>query len=248
MTANAKSATVTYSVFRHQSMTLTSGQTVYAGDEAAVVTGTGKLVKMVAGRTDLIPWGVFEDDTAATADTTVLVDRLHDVHCKKYANDTGTAITLVGSTAYGLDSATATGASTSNSVLGQVQQIDSDGVWIKQTSSAAASFTAINSLGVGGAIAFASHDAVLTVGGLTTGDVYTVPTDTAAATVTLPTSGSPVAGTIVYFAYPGGGTSANTITYRQGTTALTAAFAGDKKHMAIAVFTTYWTVIASVAP
>lgn len=246
MTANAKSATTIYQVFRHQVYTLTSGQTVWQGDGCGLVASTGKVVKWASGRTDLTFVGVFEEDYVATADMNCRVDRLRNVNAIKMANDTGTALALAGATAYMLDSATATGSSTTNSVAGPVVQVDSDGVWIELVSAVGTSLTVAALVKNDSLPGWTSNDWAPTVAQLSSGSVYVVPTTGAASTITLPTAGSPVEGTVIYFVADGT-KNGHTVTYRVGATALTTALTASKRHQVTAIFAGgVWTVNAYV--
>lgn len=246
MTANAKSATTIYQVFRHQKYTLTSGQTVYQGDAAGLVASTGKVVKWASGRTDLTFVGVFEDDTVATADTTVLVDRLRDVPAVKFANDTVTPITVAGEACFAKDSATVTGDSSSNSSVGPAVQVDTDGVWLEVVPSAGSGSTLRSLISDTTTAAWASNEWAPTGASLVSGTVYSLPATGAASKVTLPTTGN-TEGVIIYVSADGT-KNGHTVTFYVGATAVTAALTASKRILAVCVYTGgTWCVNAAVA-
>jgi hypothetical protein len=90
------------------------------------------------------------------------------------------------------------------------------------------------------------NDVIVTAAEVIHGAVYTLPTLDANSTVTLPTTGV-AAGTIIYVATPSPG--AYTVTYRYGTTAISAALTASKAHTACLIcMGATWSCIVTVGP
>lgn len=253
MTALAAERRIVQEHWKYRKFTLTSGQKAYKGAKIAINTSTGNAVVGATGTT-LFPIGIAAETVDATSGAKQLnVELDREIVVKWFKNDTGTAVVAanVGSLCYILDDQTVTGSASGNSVAGRVWAVDTTlGVAVEQLQAVPAAFASLNGVGFNGAVTdptFTANDAV--IASPVNGAVYLVPQNGAAATVTLPATCAQ--GAFVVYAYDGtGGTAGNTITYRQGTTALTAALAGNKRHVAFAVgvTTNIWAVTVTAQP
>jgi hypothetical protein len=223
---------------RFPQLTLKSGQHVYANTGAAIELSSGKCVSMVSGNTGLKSIGIFTAEVdAALGDTLCVVDLCREVVCVSMRNDTGTAVTLVGSTCYMLDNQTVTGASSGNAIAGTVWEIDAtDGVLYEPASNTTVTSVSYDvGLDTTSAL-FAANDWAPAASALSMGKTYVIGSAASAAahsTVSLPAAGV-AAGFFCWFVADGT-QGAYTITYRDATTARTTALTASKPHVVRAI-------------
>lgn len=272
MTALAQSRRLREERWTYKKFPLAAVAAYYAG-AAVFDTSTGYVTKASASTT-LKAIGTFAEDVdnsgGAAGDLSVNVKLAGEVITYRFANGTGgdEIVTAdVGKPCYFLDDQTVTIVPTGHSVAGIVWDVDATkGVAVQMlvpfpVSLAAAptisDFTSAThdhtDAASGGVLRLASANAI----SFTAGDCaiatpgnrkhYKVPTTATNSTVSLGTTGAVRGDQIVFTA--DGSANGHTVTYRDGSTAISAAATASKRHTAICTYDgSVWTCALSVGP
>lgn len=224
MTAHAADKPRSIKQFKTQPFTLTSGTKAYKGARAAIRIPVGTVVPATSAATDYVI-GVFAEQVDATsAAKTVNVDLEREVTAEWYLNGASTDAIVaadVGRVCYVLDDATVT-IVPNGAIAGRVWAVSAtQGVLVEKVDTARAPI-------LGATLAFASADIVVTAAQCRHLAVLEVPTSGANSTITLPTTGVSE-GTEVTFTADGT-KNGHTVTYRFGSTSITAAATASKAH------------------
>lgn len=257
MTAlSAGKTAITPSKWTRKQFTLTSGQKAWHGGLASLVIGTGKLVvagsAMPSSGVNMCPIGKFAEsvDASATglnADSPATVEFDKEKTLSTFVNGTSGDIVAaadIGKVVYMLDDQTATIVSNA-SPLGIFWGFDGSSRCLVEL------FTVAGNPGIGAikgaTLAFASNDCVITAAQALSDAAFDVPTTGAASTITLPVTGVADGTTLKFVA--DGTKNGHTVTYRFGTTAISAALTASKIHCVIAVkMNSGWGQTTTVSP
>ena len=240
MTALSADKAISIEVWDDRTFTLKSGESVWKGATLAIELGGGYVVE-ATGAADEIPIGqAMARVDATSAAKAVPVKLFNPITVRYFANGSSIASTDLGATVYLADDQTVTLATT-GLPFGRVWVVDSvRGVGV-QVVTPRENPTLLD----GATLAF-------TAGAITIGDypvsgtVYNVPTTAANSTIDLPANARE--GTELVFVADGT-KNGHTVTYRDVTTAISAALTASKRHQARAVFlNSKWTVLTTVAP
>ena len=195
--------------------TLASGKIGYAGT-LAFWDNAGNVVP--AAGSGLVFAGIF--DKTYDASSGAVACRLQIVQGAIWCENDGNITTShVGRAAYAIDNQTVGLAGSARSELGTILAVDSiRGVLVKP-------FAQSDTLEVGSTLAFSSNDIAISPA---SGVIYDVPTAAAASTISLQT---PTRNGIVAYFSADGTKNGFTITYRDGTTAISAALTASKRHL-----------------
>lgn len=241
---------ITPDKLRRKQFTLTSGTIAYHGGTAAVVRGTGKVVP-ATGAAGQVVIGKFVEtvDASATgfnADAPVTVELPEEITLEKFVNGATTDAVAAANlldTVYALDDQTVT-VVPNGSPVGIFWGFDGNNRVQVQL------FNGIGSVGQPGAVkglAFATGDLALTALQAMHGAVVDVPSTSTASTITLPVSGVKDGTEVVFVA--DGTKNGHTVTYRYGTTAISAALTASKIHRAVATkMGSIWSINTTVSP
>lgn len=219
---------------------------VYQGGAAVIDTSTGYVTKGAASTT-LKAIGTFAesvDNSAGSAgDKSVNVKLSHEVVTYRFVNGSaGNAIaaTDIGKLCYFLDDQTVSIIAAAHSVAGIVWDVDTTkGVAVELLAPVAEPLT------TGATLAFTAADCAIDAPG--NRKHYKIPTSAANSTVSLGTTGAVRGDQITFTA--DGTANGHTVTYRDGSTAISAAATASKRHTAICTFDgTVWTCALSVGP
>lgn len=232
MTALAQDKARRTATWKFKQFTLTSGKVAYKGARCCLDLNTGKVVPAAAG-IGLMPIGVFAEAVDATsAAKLVNVDLEVEIQVEYFVNSGSTdavAAADLGKLCYLYDDQTVGIQAKGHAIAGRVWDVDSTyGVGVQKV-------FITNTLQVGADAelgAFASNDLAPAATALVSGCVYDVPTTGANSTISLPTAMPD--GTILYFTADGT-KNGHTVTYRDVTTAISAAATASKRHLAICV-------------
>lgn len=243
MTAQAADRGMSFETWALHDFTLTSGTIAYRGAVAALVLGTG-YVRPATGSPVEIAIGRFVKKTdASSAAKPVQVELFSEVRAHWYVNGASIAATDAGKVAFFDDDQTVVLTSTGSTPGGTILAVDSvRGVLVAPIPLGA---RVAEALTPGATLAFVAADIVIP-DYPRSGTVYDVPTTAANSTISLPAN-----------AYPGcelafvadGSANGHTVTYRDVTTAITAAATASKRHLARVVFSgTKWAAVLGVSP
>lgn len=228
--------------FKYRKYTLTSGQVAYQGSSICLRPSTGKCVVAAATASDdLIFLGfAVEKVDASSADKLVNVEHPEEIVAFWFPNATSTdavASTDFGKTVYLADDQTATITATAHAVLGKCWGVDSTkGVLVQKV---APSLRPVITLP-----AFAAGDTAPT--SIVDGAVYDVPATAANSTISLPAAAPD--GTVAFF-HADGTKNGHTLTFRDVTTAISAATTASKRVAATAIKADgKWVVHLTVGP
>lgn len=108
-------------------LTVKTGETIYQGT-LCVLDTNGELVAAVPGTSFVGGYIATKTVTSAPAGTQLKVE---SNMVAKFANGDSITATSIGDAAYGFDNATVKKTATGLSVVGYIEQVDSDGVWVR---------------------------------------------------------------------------------------------------------------------
>jgi len=246
---------------------------VYQGGAAVIDTSTGYVTKGAASTT-LKPIGTFAESVdnsgGSAGDKSVNVKLADEVVLYRFVNGSGAdeiVATDIGKACYFLDDQTVSIVATSHSIAGIVWDVDATkGVAVQLVvpfpislaaaptitdyTSATHNHTGTTSggllkLATGATLSFTAGDCALATPSRNTH--YKVPATAANSTISLGTTGASRGDQIVFTA--DGSDNGHTVTYRDGSTAISAAATASKRHTAICTFDgTVWTCALSVGP
>ena len=244
MTAQAADRGMSFETWGLHDFTLTSGTIAYRGAVAALVLGTG-YVRPATGSPVEIAIGRFTKKTdASAAAKSVQVELFTELRAHWYVNGASIAATDAGKIGHFDDDQTVILAPGSGTTpAGTILAVDTvRGVLV---SPLPLGVRAAESLTVGAALAFTAADCAI-ADYPRSGTVYAVPTTAANSTISLPANAYP--GTELTFTADGSA-NGHTVTYRDVTTAISAAATASKRHQARCVFNgTTWTALLTVGP
>ena len=240
MTALSADRAMSREVWDDRTFTLKSGESVWKGAAIAIELGGGFVVE-ATGAADEIPIGIaMERVDASTAAKSLPVRLFKTAHLTYFVNGSSIASTDLGATVYLADDQTVTLAPTGRA-FGRVWAVDS----VRGVAVEAFAQPGTPTLLEGATLAFTAADIVIPDYPVS-GTVYEVPTSAANSTISLPANARD--GTEITF-IADGTKNGHTVTYRDVTTAISAALTASKRHQARCVFlNTKWTVLTTVAP
>lgn len=229
----------------YREFTLASGKVAYQGGLCAIKLGTGTVVPATGASDELVIGRFAQSKDATSAALPVNVNLGTEIEVNWLANGSSITANHIGALAFAIDDQTASlnPKSTGSSPLGRIFAVDSSlGVAVQITRRSAAEFGVLME---GAALSYTSNDCAIADYPVS-GTVYDVPTTGAASTISLPANARE--GTELTFVADGT-KNGHTVTYRDVTTAISAALAASKRHQARAVFLNGgWTILTTVSP
>lgn len=244
MTALSDNSTLDHESWDYHEFTLASTKIAYKGGLCAIKLGTGKVVPSTGASDELVIGRFAQYRDATSADKLVNVRLNEPFEAHWMANGSSIASTDLGAICYVADDQTVSLSpkSTGMSVAGRVWAVDSvRGVAVQLS----------NKLNNGGALAeqtalsFTAGDVAIG-NNPASGSIFDIPTTATNSTVSLPATARE--GTVLTFVADGT-KNGHTITYRDVTTAISAALTASKRHQARAVYLNGgWTILTTVSP
>ena len=243
MTAKSADGTVSTETWATHDFTLTSGTIAYKGAAAALVIGTGYVRPVTGSAAEIVIGRFVAKVDASSAAKNCSVSLFDEINGQYFVNGASIVAADAGRLAYLDDDQTVVLTPSGATLLGTILKVDSvRGVLVAPVSINA---RASEQLVPGATLAFAAVDIVIP-DYPRSGVVYAVPTSAANSTISLPAAAYP--GTRLVFVADGTA-NGHTVTYRDVTTAISAAATASKRHQATAVFLgTTWTVTLTVGP
>lgn len=195
-----------------------------------------------------VPLGIASetvDNSGGSAGAKSVNVRLHDeINAVWFANSASSdaiAATNRGQTAHFVDDQTVALLSTGRAKAGIILDVDT----VRGVLVAVKYLPVSPRLTSAAAVAFASND--IAIASPIPGAMYRIPTTGAASTVSLGNTGS-MAGDVVYFVADGTA-NGHTVTYRDGSTAISAAATASKRHLAQCIYNgSVWACSLVVGP
>jgi hypothetical protein len=244
MTALSSRGPVNFQSFGSLDMALTTSATVQEGSLVALVIGTGKVQAATGASNELVIGKAMRKAVQSSTAPNAEIKFTREHFGYWCVNDTGTAVVAadVGKICYVLDDQTVTMAVTGKGIAGRVWAVSSSaGVLVEPLPQ----LTANRSSGI--TLAYVTNDCVMTAAQCQDGNVFDVPTTAAASTITLPVTGVPDGTTLTFVA--DATKNGHTVTYRFGTTAITAALTASKIHrVQVTKLGSGWGATSTVSP
>lgn len=244
MTALSDNRFLNREVWKDRTFTAKSGELIYKGATVAIQRGTGYVVEATGASNEIVIGIAMEKVDATSAAASIAVDLIRSFEVVYFSNYGTIASTDIGEIGYVKDdnSVSLTPTSTGGSVLGRVWAVDSvRGVAVEVDPDLRNGELLLEQT----ALSWTANDVAI-ASNPPTGAVYDIPTTTGASTVSLPATARE--GTVLTFVADGT-KNGHTVTYRDVTTAISAALTASKRHQARCVYLNGgWTIITTVSP